>query len=413
MMSEKTSDVLRELLLHDDPDCRQQGLELSRAAGPAATDAALAGLVIDEQGWLWPPPRGWSLELLQLTLDRAPHVPWGRPFQGIGLHHPGLIETISSLPPTLEALDLSWTEITDLSPLTRFSQLRWLALRGCRRVFDLSPLSRLVHLDQLDLGQTPVRDLRPLQRLPTLRTLNLEGCFLAEGLRYLPTSVRTLWMSEAGLEQPLQLDDRPIERMSIGRIEWLSTRSRYPQLSSLALDRGPASAVQGWPVTRLWLRTPPGVVLGMLDKLQWLRLSPQVAAANITRWPPQVEVLDTVDRDWLSIGRWPGAVLAAPAMVRHLGLAAPPLRRSASRWRASGHNQMLRARRDPRNMRGRIIRTLNSDYRWKMQDVSMLLNQLADERLVCLTPREATRLQGLLAAVGVPTVRLDWTPHDP
>jgi internalin A len=65
-------------------------------------------------------------------------------------------------------LDLSGTQVSDLSPLARLENLKLLNLSGTP-VSDLSPLARLENLKLLYLDGTQVADLSPLARLPKLR----------------------------------------------------------------------------------------------------------------------------------------------------------------------------------------------------------------------------------------------------
>jgi NACHT domain/Leucine Rich repeats (2 copies) len=74
----------------------------------------------------------------------------------------------------LQTLDLNGTQILDLSPLSSLSQLQNLNLNGTQ-ILDLSPLSSLSHLRNLNLNGTQVSDLSPLSSLFQLQTLGLSG----------------------------------------------------------------------------------------------------------------------------------------------------------------------------------------------------------------------------------------------
>ncbi|QYK41640.1 MAG: leucine-rich repeat domain-containing protein [Paracoccaceae bacterium] len=82
-------------------------------------------------------------------------------------------DSIATLP-ALAALDLSFTRVTDLSPLATLSALTTLSLPDTR-VTDLSPLATLPALATLDLSHAQVTDLSPLATLPALATLILLG----------------------------------------------------------------------------------------------------------------------------------------------------------------------------------------------------------------------------------------------
>ena len=72
----------------------------------------------------------------------------------------------------LTTLDLSWTKVSDVSPLSTLKSLTVLNLMNTE-VSDVSPLRNLTNLTTLDLSQTPVSDASPLKELKNLTTLNL------------------------------------------------------------------------------------------------------------------------------------------------------------------------------------------------------------------------------------------------
>jgi len=75
----------------------------------------------------------------------------------------------------LRHLNVSYSGVSDLSPLSALHELRVLDLDYCRLVADLSPLSGLESLRELDLfGCKGVTDLSPLSALPNLERLRVE-----------------------------------------------------------------------------------------------------------------------------------------------------------------------------------------------------------------------------------------------
>ncbi len=74
--------------------------------------------------------------------------------------------------PALDALNLSRTDVTDLSPLAKLPALSKLRLMDSQ-VTDLSPLSQLSVLSLLDLEGTPVTDLSQIAGLKRLQRLDL------------------------------------------------------------------------------------------------------------------------------------------------------------------------------------------------------------------------------------------------
>lgn len=74
----------------------------------------------------------------------------------------------------LMALDLSFNEVKDLSPLAQLTQLQYLALWG-NQVEDIAPLAGLEKLWLLDLDENKIKDLSPLKNLAQLRELYFSG----------------------------------------------------------------------------------------------------------------------------------------------------------------------------------------------------------------------------------------------
>jgi uncharacterized protein (DUF1697 family) len=72
----------------------------------------------------------------------------------------------------LQNLNLSWNQVSDLSPLNSFTNLQKLSLAGTQ-VSNLNPLSSLISLKWLNLNETRVSDLRPLSSLTNLKELHL------------------------------------------------------------------------------------------------------------------------------------------------------------------------------------------------------------------------------------------------
>ena len=139
--------VLSELLHHPDQLQRLQGVELAHALGPEAVDA-LIDTFRDGQGGLWPPADGWNQELLQLVTARGRQADWSGNIRHISAacaDIDALLPAIVQAFPRLESLDVSWSPITELSPLTALQHLRNLRLCGCPSVTDLQPLTCLLY----------------------------------------------------------------------------------------------------------------------------------------------------------------------------------------------------------------------------------------------------------------------------
>jgi internalin A len=96
-----------------------------------------------------------------------------------------MIEGLVQIPPelaelkSLETLDLSQTDITDISVLAELTKLTRLEMRATA-VQDLRPLAELIALRELLLAQTKVQDLRPVSQLHQLERLMLDQTPVAD-----------------------------------------------------------------------------------------------------------------------------------------------------------------------------------------------------------------------------------------
>ena len=79
----------------------------------------------------------------------------------------------------LEELDLSYTLVTELTPLAGLTNLKELDLSGTP-VTELTPLAGLTNLQKLWLINTPVTEFKPLASLTNLKELNLFGTQVTE-----------------------------------------------------------------------------------------------------------------------------------------------------------------------------------------------------------------------------------------
>jgi Leucine Rich repeats (2 copies) len=83
------------------------------------------------------------------------------------------LSSLSSLT-QLQYLNLSGTQISDLSSLSSLTQLQYLNLSGTQ-ISDLSSLSSLTQLQYLNLSETQISDLSPLSSLTQIWGLHLES----------------------------------------------------------------------------------------------------------------------------------------------------------------------------------------------------------------------------------------------
>lgn len=77
-------------------------------------------------------------------------------------------------PEEVTELDLSWADVTDISPLAKLTGLRSLNLLNNLDLTDIKPLERLSKLETLNLSGTSVRSVKPLSKLAKLRSLVLD-----------------------------------------------------------------------------------------------------------------------------------------------------------------------------------------------------------------------------------------------
>lgn len=77
-------------------------------------------------------------------------------------------------PEEITGLDLSWADVTDISPLAALTELRSLNLLNNLDLMNIKPLERLSKLEALDLSGTLVKSIKPLSKLTKLRSLVLD-----------------------------------------------------------------------------------------------------------------------------------------------------------------------------------------------------------------------------------------------
>ena len=75
---------------------------------------------------------------------------------------------------TVNSMIVGGNSISDISPLSNLTNLRWLNLSS-NSISDISPLSNLTNLTELYLSSNPISDISPLSNLTNLHTLFLQG----------------------------------------------------------------------------------------------------------------------------------------------------------------------------------------------------------------------------------------------
>ncbi len=111
----------------------------------------------------------------------------------------------------LHTIDLSFTRVADLTPLTGLPGLAILRLRHTR-VTDLAPLASIPTLQELDIAHTPVADISALRHHPSLTTLDLRATRVTDlsVLAEMPALRRVI-------VQRLDVDEAAIERLRLAR----------------------------------------------------------------------------------------------------------------------------------------------------------------------------------------------------
>jgi len=76
----------------------------------------------------------------------------------------------------LEKLDVSYTNISDISFLEKNKNIKELYLYYCLNIKNFTPLSKLERLENLDVSWTNISDISFLEKNKNIKELNLECC---------------------------------------------------------------------------------------------------------------------------------------------------------------------------------------------------------------------------------------------
>ncbi len=159
--------------------------------------------------------------------------------------------------PNVTELDLSNTELTDVSPLAGLTGLQTLWLHNTQ-VSDLSPLAGLSGLQTLYLGNTQVSDLSPLARLTGLQTLYLN---------YTQVSDVSPLAGLTGLQR-LRLDFTPVSDVS--PLAGLTGLRKLDLDNTQVLDVSPLAGLTGLQL----LYVDEGVDTGPVAGIEGLQIVP-------------------------------------------------------------------------------------------------------------------------------------------
>ena len=173
----------------------------------------------------------------------------------------------------LQSLDLSYTQVSDLTPLAGLSGLQTLKLTQCWDVSDLRPLSDLSGLRSLILNRTQVSDLAPLSGLSGLQTLYLDDTQVSDlaplsglsGLQrlYLDNTQVSDLAPLSGLSglQRLSLDGTQVS--DLANLSEVSGLQRLNLIRTPVSDLAPLSGLSG--LQRLDLRGTQVTQAGMAE----------------------------------------------------------------------------------------------------------------------------------------------------
>lgn len=89
------------------------------------------------------------------------------------------ISALSALT-NLEYLQIACVNLSDIRALSEMVSLKGLALWGCERIDDLSPLAKLTNLEALELKNNAITDLKPLEGLTKLNYLDVSDNFISD-----------------------------------------------------------------------------------------------------------------------------------------------------------------------------------------------------------------------------------------
>ena len=115
---------------------------------------------------------------------------------------------------TIKSLDLSESDIIDVTPLATLTNLQWLYLNQTS-VIDVTPLATLTNLQTLYLNQTSVSDVTPLATLTNLQQLYLNQTSVSD-VTPLATLTNLEWL---GLNQTSVSDVTPLA--TLANLQWL------------------------------------------------------------------------------------------------------------------------------------------------------------------------------------------------
>ena len=82
--------------------------------------------------------------------------------------------------PGLQYLTADYNFLEDISALSQFPDLRGLALTGCDRLTDYSPLMSLTSLEILDIESPQLKSLSFVRQMPNLTSLSIEDTQIAD-----------------------------------------------------------------------------------------------------------------------------------------------------------------------------------------------------------------------------------------
>ncbi len=162
----------------------------------------------------------------------------------------------------LQALDISDTGVSDLSPLKGLPLVQFMAERS--KVMNLKPLAG-APIENIYLSETPVSDLSGLEGMP-LQEVNLVGTKVNDLTPLAKCPIRMLWLTDCPVTSIAPLKGMPLESVTLHRTKVVDlTPLSGSGLQRLHIAETPVmdlTPLKGMALTRL-VFTPANIKTGL------------------------------------------------------------------------------------------------------------------------------------------------------
>ncbi|MCY3018510.1 MAG: protein kinase [Planctomycetota bacterium] len=208
----------------------------------------------------------------------------GIPIQRLDLDTPSIRDLGTVKGVSLRVLGLSNTDVVDLTPL-RELQLSELDLHACRKVRDISPLTKMP-LKALNLYATSVDDISPLAGMRVIH-LDITGLQVKSFVPLKGVPLKSLGCAGTTLTDLASLRGMPLENLDVSRtaVSDLTPLEGMP-LRSLGMEHTPATDLSPLTKTRLqsfWF-TPKTITRGV-DAIRSMKALKTIGLRHDMMWP--------------------------------------------------------------------------------------------------------------------------------